>query len=80
MLDFELGLDHTGRPQPYSEDVHLCRHILRGSDADHVLEETEESRRGGGGCIKVRGQGEKQGRNNEAANKREYNQVPVTGV
>lgn len=44
VLDFELGLDHTGRPQPHAENVHLRGHILQGSDAAHVLKETGKSR------------------------------------
>lgn len=45
VLDFELGLDHTSRPQSYSQNVSLCRDILRRSDAAHVLKETERSKR-----------------------------------
>lgn len=44
VLDFELGLDHTGRPQSHAQNVHLRRHILRRSDAGHVLKETGKSR------------------------------------
>lgn len=49
VLDFELGLDHTGRPQSDSQNVHLCGDILRRSDAAHVLKETEKSKRKEGG-------------------------------
>lgn len=43
--DFELGLDHTSRPQSYAQNVHLCGDVLRGSDAAHVLKETEKPKR-----------------------------------
>lgn len=42
VVDFKLGLYHARRPQPHSEDVHLCGHVVCRREAAHVLKETEQ--------------------------------------
>lgn len=48
-VDFELRLDHAGRPQPYSQDVRLRGHVIWRRDAGQVLKETVQPGKRGGG-------------------------------
>lgn len=45
VVDFELGLYHTCRPQSHSQNIGFCGNVVWRCDAAHVLEETEKGGR-----------------------------------